>query len=440
MGLESDLHLPDGNHGHELREQQVEQRHHAKARSHERVFHPGGPVGTPGVTQELVIERWHDDEEALDPHADDDGAGRDRGPGDGAEALDGQDGHGDDEVADHHGPEQRREVLANALPENSHLRRSVAIPGGQPLGKGEVEPEQAHGQQQLAEIVEVEGLEIFLQVQELAQQRHGQDQGGDAAEDGADDEVGSEDGGVPHGHQRHGEVPGDDGVHRDGDRNNGDGHDMHGDFKPLPLPRRALPSQRQHAVDLLAQAGGGVANSGEVGDGGQIQEGSAAGEIGGDGEEVPGQRRAEIGPYIALVGIRNHPVGEPRPPDVAKRNDAADQDRKDGDGLRAASDRAAPGGIAETQNRGDQSSGVADADPEDEIGDIEGPEDRGVDTPHADAVVELVTECSIRPQAQAGRERHGDPVLARCCERSAAADPSRFVQPFFASCQVPRSR
>ena len=50
--------------------------------------------------------------------------------------------------------------------------------------------------------------------------------------------------GVPHGHRRHGEVPGDDGVYRDSDRNDGDGHDVHGDFKPLPLTRRALPSQR----------------------------------------------------------------------------------------------------------------------------------------------------------------------------------------------------
>ena len=81
-------------------------------------------------------------------------------------------------------------------------------------------------------------------MQELSQQGHGQDQGGDAAEDGAGDKVRAEDAGVPHGHRRHGEVPGDDGVHRDRDRNNDDGHDVHGDFKPLPLSRCALPSER----------------------------------------------------------------------------------------------------------------------------------------------------------------------------------------------------
>ena len=96
--------------------------------------------------------------------------------------------------------------------------------------------------------------------------------------------------------------------------------------------------------------------------------------------------------------------------------------------------------LAETQNRGDQRAGVADADPENEIGDIEGPEDRGVDAPDADAGIELITKCSHAREQQAGRERHGDPILRRCCGRSAAADPARFVQPFFASCQVPRSR
>ena len=53
-------------------------------------------------------------------------------------------------------------------------------------------------------------------------------------------------------------------MHGDGDRNDHDGHDVHGDFQALPLPRRALPAQRQDAVDLLAQAGGGVAHGGEV--------------------------------------------------------------------------------------------------------------------------------------------------------------------------------
>ena len=84
---------------------------------------------------------------------------------------------------------------------------------------------------------------------------------------------------------------------------------------------RGVPCQpsAQDAVDLLAQAGGGVADGGEVGNHGQKQEGGAAGQIGDDGEKVPGQRRAEVGPDVALARVRNQPVSEPRPADVAER-------------------------------------------------------------------------------------------------------------------------
>ncbi len=72
--------------------------------------------------------------------------------------------------------------------------------------------------------------------------------------------------------------------------------------------------------------------------------------------------------------------------------------------------------LAEAQNRGDQRAGVADADPENEIGDVEGPEHRRVDAPHADAGIELVAKRSHAREQQAGRKRHGDPVLAAAVE------------------------
>src|SRR5271156_1040151 len=97
---------------------------------------------------------------------------------------------------------------------------------------------------------------------------------------------------------------------------------------------------------------------------------------------------------MAFVGVRDHPESEPRAPNVAERNDGADQDREDGDGLRTAGDGPAPSGIGKTQNGGDQRACMADADPEDEIGDVECPEDRGVYTPDADPGIELITKCS----------------------------------------------
>ena len=93
-------------------------------------------------------------------------------------------------------------------------------------------------------------------------------------------------------------------------------------------------------------------------------------------------------------------------------NDRANQNRENGDGLGAASDRPAPGGVGQAQDGGDQRAGVADADPENEIGDVEGPEDGRAQSPHADAGIELITKCGHAREQQAAGERHGNPVLA----------------------------
>src|SRR5262249_35988729 len=54
----------------------------------------------------------------------------------------------------------------------------------------------------------------------------------------------------------------------------------------------------------------------------------------------------------------------------------------------------------------DQSAGVADADPEDEIGDIPCPKNRVVVPPHADASRNLIGEHSEQHESDAGA--HGD--------------------------------
>ena len=58
--------------------------------------------------------------------------------------------------------------LPDGGPEDGHLRGIVAVPGGKALGEGEVEPEQAHGEKQLAEILKVNRLQVVLKVEELA--------------------------------------------------------------------------------------------------------------------------------------------------------------------------------------------------------------------------------------------------------------------------------
>ena len=65
----------------------------------------------------------------------------------------------------------------------------------------------------------------------------------------------------------------------------------------------------------------------------------------------------------------------------------ADHQRECRDRFGAARDGPSPRGIDHSQNCGDQRAGVADADPEHEIGFVKAPEDRPVVSGDAEAVV-----------------------------------------------------
>ena len=204
------------------------------------------------------------------------------------------------------------------------------------------------------------------------------------------DEVRPEDRRVPHRHVGHREVERHDGVHRDRDRQDGDRHDLHRRFEAVPLLGGAAPAERQRAVDLRAPAGGAIAHQREVRNHRQEQEQHAAGEIGVDGEEVPGQRRAEVRPDLARARVREQPERQPRAAEVNDRKHRADHQREHRDHFGAARDRPAPAGVNQAQDRRDQRAGVADADPEHEVGEIEAPEHRPANAGHADAVPQLV--------------------------------------------------
>ena len=68
-------------------------------------------------------------------------------------------------------------------------------------------------------------------------------------EDRPGDEVGREDRRVPAGHDADGEVEGHDRVHRDDQRRRQPGEQQVGRSIPVPVPGRAPPAHRQHAVD-----------------------------------------------------------------------------------------------------------------------------------------------------------------------------------------------
>src|SRR4029077_3581030 len=120
----------------------------------------------------------------------------------------------------------------------------------------------------------------------------------------------------------------------------------------------------------FAPALGQIAGGGGIGNDGQKKKNHAAGEISKNGEKIPEQRRAKIRPDVAFAGVGNEPVEEPGAAEMADGDDRADGEREDRDGFGAARHRAAPTGIRQAQNSGDKRPGMADSDPENEIGDV----------------------------------------------------------------------
>ena len=120
------------------------------------------------------------------------------------------------------------------------------------------------------------------------------------------------------------------------------------------------------------------------------QNSSRHGRVGRDREDVPHERASELRPDAHRVRIRQQPVVEPRTAGVNQREDAGARDREQRHRFGEAVDRRPPRLLQEQQDRGDQRAGVADADPPDEVRDLERPADRDVVAPDPDALDDQV--------------------------------------------------
>src|SRR5687767_9709476 len=77
--------LPDGNDRNDLRKQHVEQSHRRECRTGNDDFRRRWTINAEAIWQVLVTERGDDDQETLEPHADDDADRCDDAPGNGPE-------------------------------------------------------------------------------------------------------------------------------------------------------------------------------------------------------------------------------------------------------------------------------------------------------------------------------------------------------------------
>src|SRR5205807_1558463 len=116
-----------------------------------------------------------------------------------------------------------------------------------------------------------------------------------------------------------------------------------------------------------------VAQGAEVRDHADVPEDDGDGGVGGYRENVPGQRAAELRPYVHRVRVREEPVREPWAADVDEREDAGAADGEDGHRLGEAVDGVTPGLLEKQKDGGDQRASVTDTDPPNEVDDGESP-------------------------------------------------------------------
>ena len=217
----------------------------------------------------------------------------------------------------------------------------------------------------------------------------------EAGVDGAGDEVGREDRRVPARQHRHREVEAHDRVDRQHERRREAGEQQVRLLvaRPVHAPSRASPAPACRSTFFSAGCVGLVAERRQVRNQADEPEHGRNRAVRRDREHVPDQRAAEVRPQRHRVRVREQPVDrQPRTAGVEEREDRRARDGEQRHRLGEAVDRRAPVLPEEQQDRRDQRAGVADADPPDEVDDVERPADRDVVAPDADALEQQIGE------------------------------------------------
>ena len=201
----------------------------------------------------------------------------------------------------------------------------------------------------------------------------------------------------------------------DGDRDHDDRHRGDGSVEKAPLAGGPGPAEGQGTIEP-SPARQMVAQDRDVGDERQVEVDRAGRQIGRDRSDVPQQGRSEV----AVPQDVEHAVGPAQIQDHAAHAEEEDQD---GDHLGGARDRAPPFRVRQPQDRRDQRAGVADADEEDEVGDVEAPVDRHVETGHGEAPAQLARVGEDAPRRDQQQDGRGGPErTARSLDGAQQAD------------------
>ena len=284
----------------------------------------------------------HDDE-TLEPHADQNHA-RDEEQRDGTSAQSADPEHlRNKNVADQERPIRNGIGTVQTIPQREGIVAIAAVPSHESLDAVAVGDDQSGSEHDFRRVLQMAfGDEIFKAVN-LADGDGQHQHHGEAGIDGASDEVGWENRGVPSGDDANREVKAHDGVDRQDQGRCQSGKQQIHRLVAVPVSGRAAPSERENAVNnFQSRIFGAVAQRRQIGDQADKPEQRRNRGVSGDGEDVPHERTAELRPYAHGVGDGEEPVGEPGTADVNGGEDARAGDREERHRFCKTVDRVAP--------------------------------------------------------------------------------------------------
>ena len=129
------------------------------------------------------------------------------------------------------------------------------------------------------------------------------------------------------------------------------------------------------------------------------------GEVGIDGKEIPEQWALEIDPEAPLIRVRDHEIELPEPTNVNQGEKSRRQHGEDRHRFGTAVDDVAPFRAEEKEDRRDQRTRMADADPKNKIGDVEAPEIGATQPRDADVITNLIAPTIKEQRDEAPRNK-----------------------------------
>ena len=297
-------------------------------------------------------------------------------------------------------------------------RQLVGLPPVHPekqFHNQEVEPAGGDHNQQPAQGVNVFVADVILPAVAPAQQNQHKGHRRHSGMDCAYYEIGGKDGGMPgFDRYRHAEVPGNDAVHRYEYRQNQRRQQHAGNDLQFPLAGIALPAHRQYPINPVGNAGGMIAQHGKIRDQGNQDKQGAGSQIGQDGAGIPDQGRPNVGPDAAGKIVGKGPIQDtPRPPGMDDGHKHGRHQGEQGQHFGGPGSRPPPFGFSQPQDGRQHYAGVADANPEHEVGDEKAPGHRPVQAGDAQTPVHHYADGDGRDQQNQPQDGHHRPEPPR---------------------------